>query len=81
MIFQADIAFASCGDYSRPINSDSLAIAPSQREEHLKLFPDIKLDKANRPVFDKFQSHEAYLKKCNLVKERKKVKPKGVRIT
>ena len=79
--FQADIPFASGGDYgSRAIHSDSLAIAPSQRAEHEKMFPNIKLDSQNRPVFDKFSSHEAYLKKCNLVKERKKVKPKGVRI-
>lgn len=78
--FQADIPFASGGDYSHPIYSDSLAINPCQKEEHLKTFPDIKLDSQNRPVFDKFSSHEAYLKRCNLVKERKKVKPKGVRI-
>ena len=79
--FQADIPFASGGDYgARAIHSDSLAIAPSQREEHLKLFPDIKLDSQNRPVFDNFSSHEKYLKKCNLVKDRKKIKPKGVRI-
>jgi putative FmdB family regulatory protein len=78
--FRADIPFASGGDYSKPIHSDSLAINPSQRTEHEKLFPDIKLDSQNRPVFDKFGSHEKYLKQCNLVKERKKVKPKGVRI-
>lgn len=79
--FQADIPFASGGDYgSRAIHSDSLAIAPSQRAEHEKLFPDITLDNQNRPVFDKFSSHEKYLKQCNLVKERKKIKPKGVRI-
>ena len=79
--FQADIPFASGGDYgSRAIHSDSLAIAPSQRAEHEKLFPDIKLDSQCRPVFDNFSSHEKYLKKCNLVKDRKKIKPKGVRI-
>lgn len=79
--YRADIPFVSGGDYgSRAIHSDSLAIAPSQRAEHLKKFPDIKLDSQNRPVFDKFSSHEKYLKQCNLVKERKKIKPKGVRI-
>lgn len=77
--FRADIPFAS-GDYKRAIHSNSLAIAPSQREEHLKTFPNIKLDSQNRPVFDNFQSHQAYLNKCNLVKERKRIKPKGVRI-
>jgi len=44
------------------------------------MFPNIELDNQNRPVFDNFQSHQKYLNKCNLVKERKKVKPKGVRI-
>ena len=78
--FRADIPFASGGDYARAIHSDSLAIAPSQRAEHEKLFPDIKLDSQCRPVFDNFFSHEKYLKKCNLVKDRKKIKPKGVRI-
>jgi len=74
--FQADIPFAS-GDYKRAIHSDSLAINPKQREEHLKMFPNIKLDSQNRPVFDNFQDHQAYLDKCNIVKERKKVRPKG----
>ena len=78
--FQADIPFTS-GDYHNgAVHSDSLAISPDQRAEHLKTFPDIKLDSQNRPVFDNFQSHQAYLDKCNIVKERKKIKPKGVRI-
>jgi len=77
--FAADIPHAA-NDYKRPIHSDSLAINPCQRAEHEKLFPDIKLDKQCRPVFDNFSSHQKYLNKCNIVKERKKVKPKGVRI-
>lgn len=77
--FAADIPHAS-GDYKRAVHSDSLVINPSQRAEHEKLFPNIKLDNQNRPVFDNFQNHQRYLNKCNLVKERKKVKPKGVRI-
>jgi len=78
--FQADVPFMS-GDYHQgAIYSDSLAISPDQREEHLKAFPNIKLDSQNRPVFDNFQNHQAYLDKCNIVKERKKIKPKGKRI-
>ena len=77
--FKADIPFAS-GDYKRAVHSNSLAIAPSQRAEHLQKFPDIKLDNQHRPIFDNFQSHQRYLDKCNLVKERKKIKPKGKRI-
>ena len=79
--FQADIPFASGGDYgARAIHSDSLAIAPSQREEHLKAFPKIKLDNQCRPVFDNYHDHQNYLDKCNIVKERKKIKPRGKRI-
>jgi len=71
---QADMPFAS-GDYHNgAIHSDSLAISPDQRAEHLKTFPNIKLDSQNRPVFDNLQAHEAYMDKCNIVKERKKVK-------
>ena len=76
---KTDIPFMS-GDYKRAVHSDSLAIAPDQRAEHLQKFPDIKLDSQCRPVFDNFQKHQAYLDKCNIVKERKKIKPKGVRI-
>jgi putative FmdB family regulatory protein len=77
--FQADIPHAP-NTYKKPIHSDSLAINPEQRAEHEKIFPDIKLDSQCRPVFDNFQSHQRYLDKCNLVKERKKIRPKGKRI-
>jgi len=70
---QTDIPFAS-GDYKRAVHSNSLAISPDQRAEHEQKFPNIKLDSQNRPVFDNFQKHQAYLDKCNIVKERKKVK-------
>ncbi|KKN53879.1 hypothetical protein LCGC14_0598380, partial [marine sediment metagenome] len=36
--------------YKRPIHSDSLAIAPSQRNEHEQRFPNIKLDNQCRPI-------------------------------
>ena len=78
--FQADIPFASGKSYGHVIHSDSLAINPCQRDEHLKLFPNIKLDDQCRPIFDNYGDHQKYLDKCNIVKERKKVKPKGVRI-
>lgn len=79
--FAADVPFASGGDYgSRTIHSDSLAISPSQRNEHLKAFPNIKLDNQCRPIFDNYRDHKNYLDKCNVVKERKKIRPKGKRI-
>ena len=78
--FAVDVPFASGNAYVKPIHSDSLAISPSQREEHEKAFSNIKLDDQCRPIFDNFQDHESYLKKCNIVKERKKVRPRGKRI-
>jgi len=77
--FSADVPHTS-KEYKRPIHSDSLAIHPDQRAEHLKMFPDIRLDSQCRPIFDTFSSHQKYLDKCNLVKDRKKVKPRGKRI-
>lgn len=70
---KTDVPFAS-GDYKRAVHSDSLAINPCQREEHLKTFSNIKLDDQCRPIFSNFQDHQKYLDKCNIVKERKKVK-------
>ncbi len=68
------------GNYKNPIHSDSLAINPSQRAEHEKLFPNIRIDKQNRPVFENYVDHENYLKKTGHVKLPKKIKPKSERI-
>jgi len=77
--FAADIPHTS-KDYMKTIHSDSLAINPEQRAEHEQRFPNIKLDDQHRPMFDNFQDHQKYLNDCNIVKERKKVKPRGRRI-
>ena len=74
-----DCRVAIHGNYRHPIHSDSLAIHPSQRAEHEKMFPNIRIDKLNRPVFDNFVDHENYLTKCNLIKHRQKIKPKSNR--
>ena len=66
--------------YLHTIHSDSLAIAPSQIEEHKRLFPNIELDGDCRPIFNNFKDHDAYLKKTGFVKAPKKVKPKGKRL-
>ena len=73
----ADTPFVSGGSYHRAIHSDSLAISPTQRAEHERLFPNIKLDSECRPVFDNFREHDAYLKKTGFRKERQKTKRKG----
>lgn len=62
------------GNYKNPIHSDALAINPNQRAEHERLFPNIRLDKQNRPVFDNFTNHEAYMKKCNIIKHPQRIK-------
>ncbi len=72
-----DLNVAIHGNYEHPVHSDSLAIHPEQRAEHEKMFPDIKLDKQNRPIFDNFMNHQAYLDKCGLVKLSQKIKPKS----
>lgn len=69
-----DCHIAIHGNYRHPIHSDSLAIHPSQRAEHREMFPNIEVDKLNRPVFDNFVDHEAYLKRCNLIKHRQKLR-------
>lgn len=52
-----------CGDsYHREIHSDALAITPEQRAEHQQKYPDVKLDALNRPVFQNYRQHDAYLK-------------------
>lgn len=69
-----DCNIAIHGNYRHPVHSDSLAIHPSQRVEHESMFPNIRIDKQCRPIFENFVDHEAYLKKCNLVKHRQKIK-------
>ena len=77
--FGTDLVNAGGKDYRKAIHSDSLAISPDQRVEHERLFPDIKLDKQCRPVFDNFTRHEAYLKKTGFVKEPQKIKRSGAK--
>ena len=68
-------------EYARPIVSDSLAIMPSQRAEHEKRFPDIKLDSECRPIFDNFKSHDNYLKETGFRKVRQRIKRRGKKLT
>lgn len=75
-----DCKIAIHGNYRHPVHSDALAIHPSQRAEHERLFPNIRLDGDCRPIFEKFTDHEAYMKKCNVVKHTQKLKPKRKRI-
>ena len=69
------------GDYSRAIHSDSLAIAPSQRIEHQRNFPDVKLDNEHRPVFDNYRQHDAYLEKTGFRKKRQRIRHRSRKAT
>lgn len=68
-------------EYSRPIHSDSLAIMPSQRAEHEKNYPDIKLDNECRPIFDSYKSHQKYLDAIGARKSRQRKKRRGKKLT
>lgn len=75
-----DVHIAIHGNYKHPIHSDALAISPTQIAEHERKFPNIRLDKACRPIFEKFSDHEAYMKKCGIIKHPQKIKVKGKQI-
>ena len=79
--FHSDSIRVRAGGYKRPIHSDALAIAPSQRKEHERLFPDIALDDKCRPVFDNFEKHEAYLEKTGFQKSPGKQKRRMKKIS
>lgn len=64
------------GSYRRPTHSDALAIHPDQRAEHEQLFPSVRLDEQNRPVFDNMHDHQDYLDKCGMVKKTQKIRRK-----
>lgn len=62
------------GNYKNPVHSDALAVHPDQRAEHEQMFPNIELDAQNRPVFDNYADHHAYLEKCNMTKVTQKIR-------
>lgn len=61
-------------EYKNPIHSDSLALSPDQVAQHKKDFPDIEIDDQCRPVFTHKKTHEEYMDKCGIVKQRQKTK-------
>jgi len=67
-------------EYAKTKYSDSLAISPSQVEEHKKLFPDVKIDSQCRPGFDNYRQHNDYLEKTGFFKEVGKRKKRGRRL-
>ena len=63
--------------YGSGVISDALAISPDQREEHGKLFPDVKVLPDGRIKFDNYKQHDNYLKKTGFVKQPQKLKGLG----
>lgn len=80
--FPAERVLVGAGkrSYHKPIISDSLAMNLNQIPEHRRLFPDVQVTSEGQPVFDNFESHEKYLKTCNIVKEPQRKKKRGKRI-
>ena len=74
-----DCKIAIHGNYQHPVHSDALAISPDQRAEHEREFPNIKLDKQFRPIFDNFTQHENYLKKSGFQKLPQKIRRAGAK--
>lgn len=67
-------------EYGKTKFSDSLAISPSQVEEHKRLFPDIPIDNQCRPGFDNYKQHDKYLEKCGFEKVSQKRRKRGRKI-
>jgi len=80
--FRAESVLVGAGkrSYHRPIISNSMAMNLNQIAEHRRKFPDIQVTSEGQPVFDNYSEHEAYLKKCNIVKVPQRKKKKGKRI-
>jgi len=54
--------------YSKEIHSDALAVHPDQRAEHQRLYPNVPLDKACRPVLSSFSQAEKYYEQRGIYK-------------
>lgn len=78
---QVSIPRVHSDSYRKPIHSDALAIHPSQREEHMRKYPDVKLDNENRPVLDSYKKHDEYLEKRGVYKPPGRKRRKGTKIT
>lgn len=74
-----DCRIAIHGNYQHSVHSDSLAIMPSQVEEHKRLFPNIEIDSEFRPVFDKFTEHQKYLDATGFQKLPQKIRHAGAK--
>jgi hypothetical protein len=79
--FQADLFHTASDRYTKVIISDSLAISMDQIADHKAQFPDIGVTNEGQLVFDKFSTHEKYLKDTNHIKHPGKCRRKAKQIT
>jgi putative FmdB family regulatory protein len=66
--FMAEGFHTNADSYGREIHSNALAIHPDQAAEHRRLYPDIPLDGACRPVLSNYRDHDAYIEARGIVK-------------
>lgn len=66
--YAADMPRVHAASYSKPLHSDALAVHPSQRAEHQRLYPDVPLDSESRPVLSSFGQAEKYYEQRGVVK-------------
>jgi len=59
---------AAASTYTCELHSDALAIHPSQRAEHERLYPYVPLDSECRPVLSNYRQHDSYLEKRGVLK-------------
>lgn len=76
---RAEMPNVSGHTYTTPLHSDSLAISPSQREEHQRLFPNVELDNQNRPVLTDVKQHDDYIQKRGFEKLPQKTKRRATK--
>lgn len=75
IMFHKVISICAKGDYHHV--SQSLAINPSQIEEHSQAFPDVNVLPDGKIEFNSFKQHDNYLKKTGFVKMPKRNKSLG----
>lgn len=66
--YGAEGVHSTADSYCRELHSDALAIHPSQREEHQRLYPDVPLDSECRPVLQNYRQHNEYIEKRGVAK-------------
>jgi putative FmdB family regulatory protein len=79
--FAADLFSTPKDTYSKPIVSNSMAVAVDQIAEHKALYPNIRMTNEGQPIFEKFSDHEKYLKDTGFVKNPGKIRKRVKKIT